>query len=333
MRKQFLLPLLLIGFMCAPVFAAKKDVSGVVSNVIGTAQIQRGSAGAWANAKIGDFVYDGDSVKTLPRSRALISFSNGVEARLHANTLFSVVPKGAGKKAEGSTIKMNIGRLWAKVLRQKTKFDIKTPVATISVRGTEYETGVGEKGNTTVKVFDGEVEVGNEYGNKKLKKGQMNSTNPGNPPGDAKDMGEGDKDNWQDEVKSAGSVKIELKKQEAMVNEVVEGKVSVYDSQGKLKTDFSKEIKISCDSADVTFSKSGEEKWAASLSVAPDKGEVSFKVKTTAGGTKNISASGEGLGAGMASLSVKLPEKKTLKIKIMDAEGKQKELQLKFVPK
>lgn len=328
-----LLSLGMIAAFAASVYAAKSDVSGVVSKIIGSVQIKRAGSAAFIGAKVGDFVYSGDSVKTLPRSRALISFTNGVEARLHANTNFTVSGKDQARKSDTTSIKMGVGKLWTKVLRQKTKFDIHTPVATISVRGTEYETSVGDKGDTTLKVFDGEVECGNEYGTARVRKGQMNNTGAGGPPGEPKDMGEGDKDNWQDEVKSAGSIKIELAKSEAKLNESVDGKLTVNDSNSKKNTAYAKELKLTCDNSSVVFAAAGGDQWSSSLNLKPSQGEASFKVKASAGGTMNISATGDELGASMAVLDVKLPPKKDLRIKMKGEDGSEKEFILKFKAK
>jgi ferric-dicitrate binding protein FerR (iron transport regulator) len=323
---------ILIAAIClgTTAFAAKRDVSGVISNIIGTVQIKRDGSQAWTNSKIGEFIYEGDSVKTLVRSRALVTFTNGVESRLHANTVFSVVPRELGKGGNNA-IKMSVGKLWNKVLRQKTKFDIHTPVATISVRGTEYEADVNENGETVCKCYDGEVEMGNEHGYVKIKKGTMSSAGQGEAPKDPVTMGDEDKSKWQDEIKT-NSIKLTLKKQVALLNEEIEGSLAVSDSKGNTDKGYNKEIKLASDNQKCLFSK-GDGKWQAAVSVTPDKGEASFKVKSSGYGMTSVSASGESLGSSMTSFEVKLPEKKSLRIKVKDAGGEVKEMLLKFKPK
>lgn len=322
---------IIVAVIClaAPAHGAKRDVSGVISNIIGNVQVKREGSQAWTNSKIGEFIYEGDSVKTLARSRALITFTNGVESRLHANTVFSVVPKELGKG--GNAIKMSVGKLWNRVLRQKTKFDIHTPVATISVRGTEYEADVNENGETVCKCYDGEVEMGNEHGYVKIKKGTMSTAGQGEAPKDPVKMGDEDKSTWQDEVKT-NSIKLALKKQTALIDEEVDGTLTVNDSKGNKDTNYKKDIKLASDSQKCLFSK-GDGKWQASISVTPEKGDAAFKVKCSGYGLIGVSASGDGLGSSMTSYEIKLPEKKNLRIKVRDASGDVKEMLLKFKPK
>lgn len=315
-----------------PAFAAKRDVSGVLSNVIGTVQIKHTGSEAWANLKIGDFVYEGDSVKTGARSRAMILFANGVESRMHANTMLKVRPKELGKNSNTS-LEMSLGKLWNKVLRQKTKFDIHTPVATISVRGTEYESDVDDKGETTCKCYDGEVEMGNEFGIVRIRKGTMSHAGAGQAPKEAEKMGDTDKSTWQDEVKTTGGVKITLANGEAKLNEEVSGAILIVDSKGKPDTAYAKEINITCDNSKVQLEKVGDTKWQSAIALAPSKGELSFKIKSTGFGVTNVSAIGEGLAASMVSFEVKAPPNKNLTIKIKDENGVEKQLLLKFKAK
>jgi len=320
----------------SPVLQAKKDVSGVLSNVIGTVQIQHPAKNVkdakWENLKTGDFVYEGDSVKTAPRSRAVILFANGVESRMYANTMLKVKTKELGK-SENTSLEMTLGRLWNKVLKQKTKFDIHTPVATISVRGTEYESDVDEKGGTTCKCFEGEVELGNEFGSVRVKKGTMSSAGQGQAPKDPVKMSGDDNSKWQDEVKPAGSVKITFANSEAKLNDELSGTIAIVDSNGKSDTSYAKDIKLTCDNAKAQLEKQGDTKWADSISLTPSKGETSFKAKSSGYGVVNVSAIGDGLGASMASFEIKLPQGKNLRVKIKDENGNDQELLLKFKAK
>ena len=317
----------------SPLAQGKKDVSGVLSNVIGTVQIKHpGKDSAWASLKTGDFVYDGDSVKTGARSRAMILFANGVESRMHANTELKVRPKELGKN-DNTSLEMKLGSLWNKVLKQKTKFDIHTPVATISVRGTEYESDVDDKGGTTCKCYEGEVEMGNEFGIVRIKKGTMSHAGQGEAPKEPEKMGDSDKSTWQEDVKTSGNVKIALAKSDAKLNEEISAVISIVDSNGKTESSYTKDIKISCDNSKAQLEKQGDTKWQSAISLNPSKGETAFKVKSSGYGVINISAIGDGLSASMVSFEIKSPPNKTLSVKIKDDKGVEKELLLKFKAK
>lgn len=326
--------LIVIGLLLVPgLFAAKKETAAVLSRIRGTAHIKRAASKKWFTAKAGAFLYANDTIRTRPRSRAIVSFSNGVETKLYSNTVFRIEDKKASKKAEGNKIKLMLGRLWTKVLRKKTKFEIKTPIATIAVRGTEYETGVEKSGKTNVKVFSGTVEVSNKYGSKKVNKNSKTTVDPGSPPADPVPLGDDDQSTWQNDVKTTGSVEMKLSKETTYVKEIVEGAVTIYDEDGKKNKDSTESIELTSDNKNLKFSESGKAAWKTSVELVPEKGEVIFDIKSDKPGTFNLSASSKNLGASMASIYVKLFPRKTLKVKIKDAEGKQKELKLNFETK
>lgn len=61
--------------------------------------------------------------------------------------------------AQESKINLMLGRLrsWVKKLKAKEKFEVKTPVAVCSVRGTDFTVEVGQDNQTTVQVYEGTV--------------------------------------------------------------------------------------------------------------------------------------------------------------------------------
>ena len=320
--------------MCAKGTGGK--VAAVISYVRGRVNIKRPSSKVWVSAKSGSFLYEGDEIRTRTRSRAVVTFNNGVETKLYSNTRFTVQAKEITKKKKpGNSIKIAFGRIWTRVLKQKTKFDIHTPVATISVRGTKYETNVAAKGGrTTVKVFSGVVEMGNKFGKVKITKDSKSSCDAGSAPMPPAEMTKDDVPTWQDadELKTSGTLDMELKSEDALTDEAVEGKVIVNDSDGKIDKAFKSEISVGADSKDAELSLDGTS-WSSSVKSKPSDGVLVFYVKAKSKGTVNVSASADGVGGSMVSFEVKLIPKKNLKINIQDSEGNKKELLLKFKAK
>lgn len=314
-------------------FAAGKDVTAVIATMRGKLEVRAANSKSWSSGKPGQFLYEGDTVRTGRGSRAVISFVNGIETRMNSNSTFSVGTQDISAKGQGTAITMAIGKVWTKILRPKTKFAIHTPVAVCSVRGTEYETGVDENGRTEVKVFSGDVEVSNEYGSTHVTKDTKNTTEPGSAPSAPAPMTSEEKPTWQEELKNTGTMKIELAKDAVLVNEVVDAVLSVYDSAGTKNVKYKDKIDLSSDNSALAFSDATKEKWSAALRQAPVDGELKFRVKFTAAGAANVSAAGETLGVAMARLEAKLPQSKSLKLKVRTADGKDKELLLRFKAK
>ncbi|MFN3550681.1 MAG: FecR domain-containing protein [Endomicrobiia bacterium] len=71
-----------------------------------------------------------------------------------------------------------------KKLKPKTKFEVHTPTSVIGVRGTKYEIEVENDGTTTVKVFDGEIELSDKKMRKTVlvKKKQKSVVKPNSIP-------------------------------------------------------------------------------------------------------------------------------------------------------
>ena len=123
--------------------------------------IDEGSAqykldGDWKNAKSGMELEEGHSVKTLESSKAKIIFSDSV-MRLDANTEISLDKLNT----ETVSLSQKVGKTWSRLLKISgiSSYEIKTPDAIATVRGTGFSIEVKEGESTEVKVADGEVEV------------------------------------------------------------------------------------------------------------------------------------------------------------------------------
>lgn len=137
------------------VFAAagvSADAARIVS-VTGSAQRQQKEGAQWSPLRAGESLTDGSVLKTLPRSRAKIILADGSSILLYPNSLMTV----ADSSARSPLLKMAAGKLkaWISHARKRTKFEVKTPVAVCSVRGTEFTVAVGQSGETDIEVLKG----------------------------------------------------------------------------------------------------------------------------------------------------------------------------------
>ncbi len=111
----------------------------------------------WLGARLYSPVYDGDRLKTLSESRCEIKMNQKGTIRIGENADFTLKPAAPGKKSSSVLRK---GRLWASIkgLFNKRRFQIRTPTAVCSVRGTIYR--IDADSSTKVLVYDGSVDVG-----------------------------------------------------------------------------------------------------------------------------------------------------------------------------
>ena len=158
-------PIATVVLIAAVLLAAQRPTaaaSTVLTIFTGRVDVAHGTAD-FALATDGAVLADQDRVRTDDDGHALITFFDGSTLELEPST--TTVLKTAGTSASGSIrieIEQVVGRTWASVqrlTRADSKFEIKTPTATATVRGTGFLTDVLPSGDTTVQVTDGVVEV------------------------------------------------------------------------------------------------------------------------------------------------------------------------------
>ena len=111
----------------------------------------------WTNAKLYKQVFNGDKIKTKAESRCEIKLNDLSLIRIGENTLFTMNKDKLNNKFNSEIKK---GRLWANIKRmsKKSKFQLRTPTAVCSIRGTIYR--IDADSSTKILVYEGAVDVG-----------------------------------------------------------------------------------------------------------------------------------------------------------------------------
>ena len=109
-------------------------------------------------------IFEGDLLKTEPASQALIEFKEGVQVALNENTTFKILSRWQKDKPLTRVIRMKQGEVWVKTGEGPKLFEVETPVATASVRETEFNMKVQEDGQSALTVIQGIVEFGTAFG-------------------------------------------------------------------------------------------------------------------------------------------------------------------------
>jgi hypothetical protein len=130
-----------------------------VTVIAGDIQV-RHAAGFFVSATDGEVLVAGDTVRTGDGSRAILTYFEGSTVSLEPNTELRI--ETASSSSDGSTLvvmQQSFGRTWhvvTKLITGNSKYEVKTPASTASVRGTAFEV-VSDGERTVVTTTEGTV--------------------------------------------------------------------------------------------------------------------------------------------------------------------------------
>ena len=158
--------------------------TGCVYELGGTALVRKAGEAEWRPAWKGLPLAEGDRLKTGAKSWCEIIFKDGSFIKLDADS--ETGAETLKVSAEERTLSFAFLRgkaLWmaARIKgKAKTRFAVRTPSAVCAVRGTDFAIILSTAGETSLGLFEGEVEVSNEAGGAKtLAAGEEASAGPG----------------------------------------------------------------------------------------------------------------------------------------------------------
>lgn len=138
--------------------------------VAGRVEVQGGGRGAFRLLATNDFVRSGDIVRTASDGVAEFVWAGGTRWKAMPNTLIKIKKATASRKAETSQLEMASGKVFVRIARElgpSSRFEIQTPTAVASVRGTIFSVEV-QGGQTQVRVWKGTVALSDKSGQKAL---------------------------------------------------------------------------------------------------------------------------------------------------------------------
>ncbi len=160
--------------------------AGEIVSVLGTADVLRG--GRWQPVRAGDSISAGEVVRTGAGSRVAIQLANGSQLKLNANSqleLKQLAPRPEGFIPATAQIMRNIlrilsGEIWIRSVGEPLQ--IQTPLATATIRGTEFNLVVDPGDSVRLAVLTGLVEFSNPQGSVLVEKGEQATAKPGEAP-------------------------------------------------------------------------------------------------------------------------------------------------------
>ncbi|MDX8395945.1 MAG: FecR family protein [Mariprofundaceae bacterium] len=161
---------LLIG---ATTSNASETPAAKVNFVSGDVFYKPGRYLAWRDMKHGGSIPEGSQVR-LPKGgkgRMELALNDGSVVRMVAPGEMQV-KHVSRNRGIGVRLNLLLGRLWSKVrkIRHKRDFEIHTATAVLGVRGTAYDTVVGNDQAVDVRVFEGSVAAEGKGQNKQANK-------------------------------------------------------------------------------------------------------------------------------------------------------------------
>ncbi len=159
--------------------------STVLTILDGTVTVARG-ASDFAPASDGDRLDRGDRLRTLPGGRAVVTFFDGSTIEVEPTTTIEIEAASAGP--DGSVtiqILQSLGRTWASVqelIHPGSRFEMRTPTTSATVRGTGLIVEVLPDGSSTVHTIDGAVEVTARGATVVVPAGKTTTVLPNAPP-------------------------------------------------------------------------------------------------------------------------------------------------------
>ncbi|HPP06535.1 MAG TPA: FecR domain-containing protein, partial [Syntrophorhabdaceae bacterium] len=138
-------------------------MDGTVTFVKGDAMLQRNNSQEWIKLKQGDLIKQGDSLKTGDKSTLEITFEDKSILFMRPNTLLTVnTLEKKGVFAIVNNINLKSGKAISnikKITGTEPRYEVTTPSAIASVRGTDFRISVDEKWATRAEVLDGHIMV------------------------------------------------------------------------------------------------------------------------------------------------------------------------------
>jgi hypothetical protein len=141
-------------------FGGRALAAATTVTVLGGDVLVSHAAGSFVNATDGEILVSGDIVRTGDGARAILTYFEGSTVSIEPNSELMI--EKASSTSDGSTIvlmQQNFGRTWhvvTKLITGNSKYEVKTPASTASVRGTAFEV-VSDAERTVVTTTEGTV--------------------------------------------------------------------------------------------------------------------------------------------------------------------------------
>ena len=116
----------------------------------------------WRPLRVRSTLQPHDAIRTAAGARLAVTFADGSRVRLGPNSTMTVERARFGAQQRQVTVRLWLGRLWARVahrLGARSNFEVKTTNAVAGVRGTSFAVLARADLSSVIKVYTGTVGV------------------------------------------------------------------------------------------------------------------------------------------------------------------------------
>ncbi len=277
--------LLMINFL-----AGERKVIAALSSMKGNVQIRSAGVRKYEPAYKGQMIKTGDWLKTDSDVFAAIIFLDGSNIKIRSKTEIEIKSSRIAAKQLNTMMYISEGQVWSKVTKQNnSEFEIRTPTAIASVKGTEFNIDFDDlEETTTLIVTEGEVLFGNDLSNVLAGAMEGASASKEEPPEKYK-IEVQDLPKWQNNTDPAWELKLSSNtKGKQPINKSVKVSIQVINTKTKKPSNkFNNEVQVITESELLFISKDGAS-WSNSLNILLKDGRGTVHVKGISEGKSHI---------------------------------------------
>ena len=276
-------------------FSAPKRPIAAVKEVTGIVKLKSADSNERKTLTVGTLLYDGDRLTTQRAAMAAVLFTDGSLLKINdlSDVTLNVTPTKDGQL--NAKVDLPLGQLWAKVTRRESEFQVETPSSVASVKGTEFSVFVDEDGSSSLFVFSGLVEFGNDINRVMVKKNQKSTAMKNVAPSEPTKMDKEEKqidDNFQEPQSSNWRLELEVPDEQQSMNQPFGINVkAVNPSTGAKDFTCKTQVVFSSTTSGAQYSLDGNT-WSNELTASLNAGELNIFGKARSDGDFVISAAG-----------------------------------------
>ena len=156
---------------------------GKISLPLGKVEVQAAGGEAWEKAKPNRPVFEGDVIRTAPKSRAEITLQGGGKVRIGENSELELTAANVKPMTKNFSANLKKGNIFVSAkaaFGEKKSVSVRTPTAVAAIRGTKYRAKAGDD-ESEVLVYSGKVDVNAAKNIIDERKEKRKSLAPGKP--------------------------------------------------------------------------------------------------------------------------------------------------------
>ena len=279
--------LLILLFCISFIFSANAKVVAAISTMKGLVLVKPVGSRKYIPAYKGQMLKNGEWLKTKDGVFVAIVFLDGSNIKIQQTTEVKITSYRMTAKELKTNLDMSKGQAWRDVARQGAggEFQITTPTAVASVKGTEFDLEYDiENGETTLIVLEGSVEFAGELGT--ILAGAMESSKNG---GAKTKLNPEDLPSWQNKTDPDLTFKLKPDKiGRQKIESVIKVNIQILNAKSKIFNDsFSGVVTVESRSSDLVVTADGSS-WTSSVDVNINRGRGVVQVKSFRQGKAEI---------------------------------------------